>query len=322
MALLTVVPSVMAAQIKKALEVKEYKLSNGLTVWLNEDHNQPKVFGAVLVKAGSKDSPNTGIAHYFEHMMFKGTDKIGTIDYEKEKVYLDSIAACYDRLAETQQPKLCQEIQQEINELSIKAAEYVIPNEFNRLISQYGGTQLNAGTSYDYTVYMNTFSPQYFAQWAELNSERLINPVFRMFQSELETVYEEKNMYHDFIGRDAVDKLMERYFLPHPYAYPILGSTESLKNPRLSDMRKFFEEYYVASNMGVILSGDFDTEEVLPVLEKTFSWIRSGEVPERDKIEIKPFEGEENFTVKFPIPIVNVAGMGFRGGYQPTIRTR
>ncbi|MCC8154230.1 MAG: insulinase family protein, partial [Tannerellaceae bacterium] len=79
----------MAAQIKKALEVKEYKLSNGLTVWLNEDHNQPKVFGAVLVKAGSKDSPNTGIAHYFEHMMFKGTDKIGTIDYEKEKVYLD-----------------------------------------------------------------------------------------------------------------------------------------------------------------------------------------------------------------------------------------
>lgn len=313
MTLLSISPAVLVQQTQASLQVKEYTLSNGLTVWLNEDHSQPKVFGAVVVKAGAKDSPNTGIAHYFEHIMFKGTDKIGTVDYEKEKVYLDSIAVKYDQLAATQDVKLRSEIQKEINELSIKAADYVIPNEFNRLISQYGGTQLNAGTSYDYTVYMNTFSPQYFAQWAELNSERLINPVFRMFQSELETVYEEKNMYHDFIGRDAVDKLMERYFLPHPYAYSIIGSTENLKNPRLTEMKKFFEEYYVASNMGLILSGDFDTDEVLPILEKTFSRVQTGKAPVKEKIELKPFQGEEHFTVKFSIPIVNVAGLGFRG---------
>ncbi|MCD7977198.1 MAG: insulinase family protein [Tannerellaceae bacterium] len=313
MILLSFASNQLSAQNNQSLSVKEHILSNGLTVWLNEDHSQPKVFGAVVVKAGAKDSPNTGIAHYFEHIMFKGTDKIGTIDYQKEKVILDAIALKYDELAGTEEDKKRQQIQKEINELSVQASEYVIPNEFNRLISQYGGTQLNAGTSYDYTVYMNTFSPEYMVQWAELNSERLINPVFRMFQSELETVYEEKNMYHDFIGRDAMDKFMERYFQPHPYAYSILGSTENLKNPRLSEMQKFFEEYYVASNMGLILSGDFDSEKVLPILEATFSRIRAGEAPVKEQIELPPFTGEEEFLVKFPIPIINGVGFAFRG---------
>ena len=143
------------------LNVKEYILSNGLTVWLNEDSSQPKVIGSIIVKAGAKDSPNTGIAHYFEHIMFKGTDKIGTINYAEEKVWLDSISKKYDKLANTSDEAQRLEIQKEINELSIKAADYVIPNEFNRLISQYGGTGLNAGTSWDFTMYFNTFSPQY-----------------------------------------------------------------------------------------------------------------------------------------------------------------
>ena len=113
-----------------------------------------------MVKAGAKDSPNTGIAHYFEHIMFKGTDKIGTINYEAEKALLDSISNRYDRLAGSADPKERSLIQKEINAFSIQAADYVIPNEFNRLISRYGGTRLNASTSYDYTVYFNTFSPQ------------------------------------------------------------------------------------------------------------------------------------------------------------------
>ncbi|WP_347394763.1 M16 family metallopeptidase, partial [Parabacteroides leei] len=244
--------NLLAAQNSKALEVKEYKLENGLTVWLNEDHSQPKVFGAVVVKAGAKDCPDTGIAHYFEHMMFKGTDKIGTIDYEAEKILLDSISAKYDELAVTEDEEVRTRIQQEINELSIQSSDYVIPNEFNRLISKYGGSGLNAATSYDATIYFNTFSPQYMTQWAEINSERLLNPVFRLFQSELETVYEEKNMYGDFIGGPVMDRLLARYFAPHPYAYPIIGSTKNLKNPRLTEMRKFFEEYYVASNMALV----------------------------------------------------------------------
>lgn len=305
--------NLFAAQNTKALEVKEYKLKNGLTVWLNEDHSQPKVFGAVVVKAGAKDCPDTGIAHYFEHMMFKGTDKIGTVDYDAEKTLLDSIALKYDELAATEDEAARSQIQKEINELSIRSSDYVIPNEFNRLISKYGGSGLNAATSYDATIYFNTFSPQYMSQWAEINSERLLNPVFRLFQSELETVYEEKNMYGDFIGGPVMDRLLARYFAPHPYAYPIIGSTKNLKNPRLTEMRKFFEEYYVASNMGLILSGDFDTEAVLPVLEKTFSRIRPGEAPKHDIVALPPFKGKEKMKIKFPVPLVKAMGMGFRG---------
>lgn len=156
--------NLFAAQNTKALEVKEHKLKNGLTVWLNEDHSQPKVFGAVVVKAGAKDCPDTGIAHYFEHMMFKGTDKIGTVDYDAEKTLLDSIALKYDELAATEDEAARSQIQKEINELSIRSSDYVIPNEFNRLISKYGGSGLNAATSYDATIYFNTFSPQYMSQ--------------------------------------------------------------------------------------------------------------------------------------------------------------
>ena len=290
-----------------------HTLENGLTVWLNEDHTQPKVLGAVVVKAGAKDCPNTGIAHYFEHMMFKGTDKIGTVDYEKEKEILDRIAAKYDELAATKEASERKALQKQINELSVEAAAYVIPNEFDRLISRYGGTKLNAGTSLDYTVYFNTFSPQYMEQWAEINSERLIHPVFRLFQNELETVYEEKNMYGDYVGGISIERLKERYFAPHPYAYPVIGSTENLKNPRLSEMQRFFEEYYVASNMGLILCGDFRTEEVLPILRRTFSRIRKGEAPKQEPVELPPFEGKERMKLKVPMPFVKMMALGFRG---------
>ena len=301
------------AEDLNALKVKEYRLENGLTVWLNEDHSQPKVFGAVVVKAGAKDCPDTGIAHYFEHMMFKGTDRIGTLDYESEKVLLDSIAMKYDELAMTEDTVARARLQKDINELSIRSSEYVIPNEFNRLINRFGGSGLNAATSYDATIYFNTFSPQYMVQWAEINSERLINPVFRLFQSELETVYEEKNMYGDFIGGQVMDTLMARYFGPHPYAYPIIGSTKNLKNPRLTEMHKFFEDYYVASNMALILSGDFDAQQVMPILEKAFSRIRSGNAPKQEKVMLPPFNGRETMKVKFPIPFIKAMGLGFRG---------
>jgi len=301
------------AQSYNPLSVKEYRLSNGLTVWLNEDHSQPKVLGAVIVKAGAKDCPNTGIAHYFEHIMFKGTDKIGTTNYIAEKILLDSIAAKYDELALTSDIVKRQSIQKDINNLNIRASVYVIPNEFDRLISRYGGSGLNAGTSYDYTVYYNEFSPQYINQWSEVNSERLLNPVFRLFQSELETVYEEKNMYNDRIGGQAVEKVLERFFAPHPYSYQIIGSTENLKNPKLSDMRKFYQTHYVAGNMGLIMSGDFNTEQLIPVLEKTFVRIPTGNAPKTENIQPKPFNGVENFQIKLPIPVVKILALGWRG---------
>lgn len=295
------------------LEIKEIKLENGLTVWLNEDHMQPVITGCVVVKAGAKDSPNTGIPHYFEHIMFKGTNKIGTTNYNAEKVFLDKIAEQYDILSKTSDKKQRLIIQKEINQLSIQAAEFAIPNEFNNLISQYGGTKLNAATGWDYTIYFNTFSPQYIHQWSELNSERLMHPVFRLFQTELETVYEEKNMYVDAMGYMAMEKTLERFFRPHPYQYPIIGSTENLKNPNLSEMKKFFTKYYVAGNMGLILTGDFKTDEVIPIIKQYFGRIKQGTVHQTKLPQPKPFVGKEQFKAKLPIPLVKAVSMLWRG---------
>ena len=258
------------------LTVTEHQLSNGMTVWLNEDHSQPVVYGSVVVKAGAKDCPGTGIAHYFEHILFKGTDRLGTVDYASEKVYLDSISALYDRLAETRDAAERAALQQDINRLSGLAAQYAIPNEFNRLVTRYGGTSLNAATSYDMTYYYNTFPARYLEQWSLLYSERLLRPVYRLFQGELETVYEEKNRGDDNLFGSVLETVTKAIFQDRPYASPVIGTTENLKNPRMSEMDAFFKRYYVGCNMGIILAGDIDPSATLPILERTFGRIERG----------------------------------------------
>lgn len=286
-----------------------FRLSNGLTVWALQDESQPTCFGSVLVKAGAKDSPNSGIAHYFEHIMFKGSESIGTTDYQKEKPILDAIAEQYSLLRATSSPEERSKIQKKINHLSQVAAQYAIPNDFDNLITKYGGTNLNASTSYDYTVYHNAFTPEYLAHWCHLYSERLCRPVFRLFQSELETVYEEKNMYLDQIYANVQQELFSRVCAPHPYQYPILGSTEELKNPDLNQMSEFFKKYYRAGNMALILSGNFKQEGLESLLEETFGQIPSG-ITERTEVELpQPLKGEERFTVTVPIPEVEASGI-------------
>lgn len=292
------------AQTADKQEVKQFTLSNGLNVWINEDHSIPKVIGAVVVKAGAADCPNTGIAHYFEHIMFKGTDKLGTIDYPAEKVYLDSIAAKYDELAATKEEKQRAKIQAEINRLNTIATKWSIPNEFTRLITQYGGTGLNAYTAYDETVYHNEFSPQYIRQWAWLNSERLINPVFRLFQGELETVYEEKNRASDNLIMGAFNALTARVMKGTPYAYPIIGSTENLKNPKLSEMETFFKKYYVAGNMTLVLCGDIKADSLQGLLEETFGRIPRGDAPKRPVFQTQRLDEGGVLKLKLPIPLI------------------
>ena len=301
------------AQMNSALLVQELELGNGMKVWLNVDHSQPKVFGAVVVGAGSVDCPDTGIAHYFEHIMFKGTDELGTVDHAAERVYLDSISMKYDELARTTDEKQRKAIQHDINQLNIKASQFAIPNEFNRLITKYGGSDLNAGTSYDFTYYHNTFSPQFIEQWCELNSHRLIHPVYRLFQSELETVYEEKNMYTDNPAAMMLEQIASKFFAGTPYAYSVIGSTENLKNPRQSDMEAFYKKYYVASNMGLILSGDIDVETLMPVLEHTFGQLVRGVKPVREKIVAPAIDGQPVEKFLFPMPIIGMSAMVFRG---------
>lgn len=304
----------MSLFAQSPLQLRETTLSNGLKVWMNEDHSQPRCYGAVVVRAGAVDCPDTGIAHYFEHIMFKGTDRIGTVDYAAEKVYLDSIETMYSRLAGTKDEEERKAIQQEINRLSLAAADYAIPNEFTTLISQYGGTGLNAGTSYDFTVYYNTFDARYLHPWAVLASERLISPVFRLFQGELETVYEEKNMGSDQLAGDLVDKAFAAFAgTDNPYAFPVIGSTENLKNPDQAAMKAFFEKYYVASNMGLILLGDFDADAALPLLEETFGRIPEGVEPEHVAGREKPLQGISEARIKLPIPIVSAEALCFNG---------
>lgn len=289
--------------------VKEFILHNGLTVWISTDSSDSKVYGQVVVRAGAKETPNSGVAHYFEHIMFKGTQRIGTVDYEQEAPILKEITKQYSKLQTAKNSAEREEIQSKINELNIEATKYAIPNDFNHLISKYGGSGLNAGTSYDYTLFYNSFSPQYLEHWCELNSERMIAPVFRLFQSELETVYEEKNMYSNNISTEPTQRIMERLAAPHPYRYPIIGSTEALKSPDIRAMDDFFREYYYAENMALILTGDIKEEGLLPLLERTFGRIKSGGRKPLQLPQPMPFDGHEKMTIKVPIPFVK--GLGF-----------
>lgn len=294
------------------LEVKTYKLANGLTVYLNEDHSKPEIYGAVIVKTGSRNDPEdaTGIAHYFEHIMFKGTDRIGTVDWETEKIYLDSISMYYDRLFETTDEQLRKNIQHEINRLSIRAAEYAIPNETDILLRDIGGDKLNAGTGFDQTVYYNSFPAYQLEKWMEIYAERFRNPVFRLFQSELETVYEEKNLYSDVPVQMMIEDFLHTHYQGHPYSRPIIGFTEHLKNPRLSKMMEFYNTWYVANNMALILAGSFDTDEIIPMIEEKFGGWRSGELPASPDYTLEPYNGREFRQVR--MSPVRIGIMGFR----------
>ena len=303
--------NVMNAQVK----VKTTTLDNGLKVVMCEEHSAPKVFGAVYVHAGSKNDPldATGMAHYFEHIMFKGTDKIGTINWEAEKVFLDSIDIMYDKLHETTDVEARAAIQKKINELSIASTEYAIPNEVDVILTKMGGTGLNAGTAYDQTMYFNAFPSNQIEKWMDVYVERFRNPVFRLFQSELETVYEEKNMYGDGPINAFQERMFKEVFGDHPYGRPVIGLTEHLKNPQTSKMHEFFNTYYVANNMTLILVGDINIEEIEPIIAEKFGVWRSGEIPAQPKFTVPTFNGPTIKKVKMtPIKVGVLAWRGVK----------
>jgi len=296
----------------KPLKVESYKLKNGLTVYLNEDHTMPMVHGMVVVKGGSKRDPSdaTGIAHYFEHIMFKGTEELGTIDYAQEKIYLDSISVLYDLLRLNSDKDKRLEIQKEINRISIKAAEYAIPNELDKALNGMGAKGVNAGTGYESIVYYNSFPANQINKWIELYSHRFMKPVFRLFQSELETVYEEKNMYADDPMGLMFEEYLKNFYKNTPYAVPIIGTTNDLKNPSLSKMKAYYDKYYVAKNMALVLTGDFDGEKIKPFIEEKFGQWQSGESPKPLNIKEPSFKGRE--VVKKRMTPIKVGLLGYR----------
>lgn len=294
-------------------KIEIIKLDNGLTVILNEDHSKPEIMGGVVVKAGGKHDPadHTGIAHYLEHMLFKGTSQLGTINWEEEKAYQEKIYTLYEELGASNDAEKREEIQKQINEYSLKAGEYAVLNEMDNLLRSIGSTGINAFTSEEITFYFNTFPAHQFARWAEIYSHRFQDPVFRAFQAELEVVYEEKNMYQDNFAMSLFETFNASFYKKHPYGQQtILGSVEHLRNPSLNSMYAFYNTWYVANNMALILVGNFSKEEIMPlVVEKFGSW-RSGELPEYPRYEESPFAGRE--LVKKRMSPVKIGLLGFR----------
>lgn len=295
------------------LVVHRFTLSNGLQVWLHEDHNKPEIFGCVVVNGGAKldEAHATGMAHYLEHMLFKGTRELGTTDYEKEKVYLDKIDSLYEELGETTDPEKRKALQAAINQQSIKAAEYAVANELNSLLTSIGGRSINAFTTHDMVVYYNFFPSHQIEKWLELYSHRFINPVFRMFQAELETVYEEKNREIDGMGSKLFNDYNKAFYKNHPYGQRnVLGEVEHLKNPSLITMYNYFNTWYVPNNMALILSGDFNTGEIKPLIEQKFSAWQYRELPPKKVYEEKDFNGKEIIRGRY-LP-VKVGFVGYR----------
>ncbi|WP_407689947.1 M16 family metallopeptidase [Saccharicrinis fermentans] len=183
-------------------------------------------------------------------------------------------------------------IQLKINELSLKASDYAIPNELTRIINGMGGDELNAFTGYEYICYLNTFPSTEMEKWLEVYSHRFENPVFRLFQSELETIYEEKNRKADNMGSAFLESLMKEMYKGTPYGdRTILGTAEDLKNPSLSKMRTYYETYYVPNNMALILTGDFDAESTKPLIKNKFGTWAAKELPKPQEIKTKPYKG-------------------------------
>ena len=301
------------SQKNKSLEVVHYELDNGLSVYLNEDPNASVVLGAIAIKTGGKYDPadHTGTSHYLEHMMFKGTDEIGTIDYKAEKVYLDSIVMKYDELAATTDDVRRKEIQKEINALSLKAGKYAIPNELDKLLDGMGATMVNAFTSDEVVAYFNAFPVGQMEKWMELYSHRFKHPVFRLFQSELETVFEEKNMYADEFTSNLMESFLANFYRNHPYGtQTVIGKADHIKNPSLTTMQKMYDTYYVANNMALIMTGNFKVSNVKPMIEKYFGVWKKGDVPQYPKYEEKPFNGVESVEVN--LTPVKMAVLGYR----------
>ncbi|MFA6316305.1 MAG: insulinase family protein [Elusimicrobiota bacterium] len=278
-----------------------HRLSNGLTVYLSPNKQEPRVGAAIAVRAGSQnDAPDsTGMAHYLEHMMFKGTGRLGTLDYAKEKILQEEILGLYEKRFNTAAPKEREAIYKELDKKSVAAAAYAVPNELEKVYGQLGFTHLNAGTSYDRTTYTCEFPKNRAELWARVEADRFQNPVFRLFQSEIEAVYEEKNRYMDDAEDVVWEAMMSRLYKGHPYSVPIIGSIEHLKNPSLAKMYAFFGRNYVPNNMAIALSGDFNRDEMLGLLEKDFGALKPAILPAREAPKAEPLKGVDRVEVKY-----------------------
>lgn len=255
-----------------------YTLKNGLKVYMSVYKNAPRVQTYIAVKAGSKNDPATatGLAHYLEHMVFKGTDKFGSKDFVKESVEIKKIENLYETYRQTKDDTQRKVIYHQIDSISGVAAKYAIANEYDKMLAGIGGQGTNAFTSFDQTVYVNDIPSNQIESWLSIESERYRNPVLRLFHTELEAVYEEKNRGLDSDNSKLWEALFSGLFKNHTYGtQTTIGTIEHLKNPSMKEIMKYFNANYVPNNMAICLSGDFDPEATIKLIDKKFGSMSS-----------------------------------------------
>lgn len=264
------------------VKARFYTLKNGLTVILSATKKDPRIQCYVATKAGSKTDPadHTGLAHYLEHMLFKGTDKYGSLHWEKEKIQLEKINGLYEQYNKTTDEERRKAIYHEIDSVSGVAASFAIANEYDKMMSSMGAQGTNAFTSFEQTVYTDDIPANATDKYLKVQAERFRNPVFRIFHTELEAVYEEKNRTLDNDGRKVNELLFRELFKNNNYGrQTTIGTIEHLKNPSLQAIRNYFNTYYVPNNMGVILSGDFDPDAMIKKVDEAFSYMQPKPIP-------------------------------------------
>ncbi len=285
------------------LDAHIFELDNGLQVYLTENHEEPRFYAEIAVRAGSKHDPadGTGLAHYLEHLLFKGNQNLGTLNYEAEKPHLDRIVELYEEHHQETDDTRRAEIYAEINSEAQLASAYAVPNEIDKVYNSMGGTGLNAHTWYEETVYKIGLPSNRLQQWAEIESDRFVNPVFRLFHTELETVYEEKNRTLDNAGRIIGTAIDELLYKVHPYGQqPTIGTVDHLKNPSLVYIQNYFDTYYVPNNMGIFISGDIDIDETIELIAERFGHWERKEIPEVGPWVEPALNGAERRTVQYP----------------------
>ncbi len=291
------------ASFEKRITVK--KLGNGLTVILCERPEAPVFSFYTHVDAGSVQDPQnrTGLAHMFEHMAFKGTDKIGTKDYAAEKVALAKVEQAYAAYIRERDKRMGRD-EQKLKQLetawheAVKQADtYVVPNQFTEIVERNGGEDLNASTNDDETNYFYSLPANRLELWAYLESERFAHPVMRQFYDERNVVIEERRMRVD---SNPIGRLLEQFttaaFQAHEYHRPTIGWTSDLNSFSATDAEKFFHTYYIPSNMVVTVVGDLKAAEAMPVIEKYFSRIPSGDKPD-ERTTVEPPQNSERRVV-------------------------
>lgn len=273
-------------------DTKIYTLDNGLKVYMSVNKETPRIQTYIAVKVGSKNDPSetTGLAHYFEHLMFKGTEQFGTTDYAAEKPMLDQIEALFEQYRSTENEAQRQAIYHKIDSISYEASKIAIPNEYDKLMSLIGAKGTNAWTSNDETVYVEDIPSNQIDNWARIQADRFRNNVIRGFHTELETIYEEKNMSLTQDNRKMFETLLATLYPNHPYGkQTTLGSQDHLKNPSITNVKKYHDEYYVPNNIAICVSGDFDPDEMVAAIEKYFGdWQPNPSVPKLEIVPEKP----------------------------------